>query len=73
MLIKVNQILVCLVEADLDSIREEWLKSNGQSQIKEIAKHYGIYEHLFGYAHFTPRIPLDIKVNILSILFSIVA
>lgn len=51
------------MEADVDRIREEWLQTNGQSQIKEIAKHYGIYEHLYGYAHFTPRIPLNIEVN----------
>lgn len=52
-----------LVEADLDRVRGEWLRTNGQSQIKEIARHYGIFEHLFGYAYFTPRVPLNINVH----------
>lgn len=54
---------VILVDVNLDAIRDEWLRTNGQSQIKTIATHYGIYEHLFGYGIFTPRIPLDIKVS----------
>lgn len=48
----------------MDRVKENWLESEGQFQIKSIAQHYGVYEHLFGYAYFLPRIPLDIKVKI---------
>lgn len=44
-------------------MKEEWLKTNGQNHIKTIATHYGIYEHLFGYAYFTPRVVLNIQVS----------
>lgn len=52
-----------LVEVDLDDVRKEWVSSTGQLHIKNIAEHYGVYEHLFGYAYFYPRIPLNIKVS----------
>lgn len=52
-----------LVNVDSDKVKEDWLESDGQFQIKSIAQHYGIYEHLFGYAYFIPRITLDIKVK----------
>lgn len=47
----------------MDLAQKEWIETNGQTQIKNIAQHYGIYEHLFGRAHFLPRIPLNIKVS----------
>lgn len=50
--------------ANVDEVHADWLKSEGQAHIKTVATHYGIYEHLFGYAYFVPRIPLDIKVEI---------
>lgn len=50
------------VEANVDEVHADWLKSEGQAHIKTVATHYGIYEHLFGCAYFVPRIPLDIKV-----------
>lgn len=56
-------LIVSIVIVDADKIKEEWLENEGQFQIKKIASHYGIYEHLFGYAYFLPRINLDIKVN----------
>ncbi|KAG4074379.1 hypothetical protein HA402_008788 [Bradysia odoriphaga] len=47
---------------DLNDVKTEWLSSNGQRHIKEIASHYGVFEHLFGkYAYFLPRVPLTIK------------
>lgn len=52
-----------LVTIDLDQVRSDWQKSDGQYHIKAIATHHGIYEHLFGYAYFLPRVPLDIKVS----------
>lgn len=51
-----------LVQVNDDQVKADWLESEGQFQIKSIADHYGIYQHLFGYAYFIPRITLDIKV-----------
>lgn len=68
-----NEILdwfLFLVHVDTDAVKESWLESEGQFQIKSIAQHYGIYEHLFGYAYFVPRIRLDIKVKSLYHFFS---
>lgn len=50
------------MEVKVDEVYADWLKAEGQGQIKTIATHYGIYEHLFGYAFFLPRVQLDIKV-----------
>lgn len=51
-----------LVNVDVDRVKADWLEAEGQFQLKNIAQHYGVYEHLFGYAYFIPRIELDIKV-----------
>lgn len=40
-----------------------WARNVGQYQIKTIADHYGVYEHLFGDAYFVPRVPLNIVFN----------
>ncbi|KAJ8973794.1 hypothetical protein NQ317_002795 [Molorchus minor] len=45
---------------NLEDTKEEWLKTAGSYHIKQIADHYGIFEHLFGDAYFYPRIPLKI-------------
>lgn len=50
------------MNVDDDRVKADWLEAEGQFQVKRIADHYGIYEHLFGYAFFIPRITLDIKV-----------
>lgn len=50
------------VEVNIDEVHADWLKTEGQGHVKAVATHYGIYEHLFGYAYFVPRVPLDIKV-----------
>lgn len=47
---------------DTEKVRLDWQTSAGQFQIKNIATQHGIYEHLFGYAYFLPRVPIDIKV-----------
>lgn len=52
------------VEVNSDQVKADWLESEGQFQVKKIAQHYGIYEHLFGYAYFVPRVTLDIKVSV---------
>lgn len=51
------------MEIDAEQVKQDWLENEGQFQLRKIAAHYGIYEHLFGYAYFLPRVKLDIKVN----------
>lgn len=46
---------------DLSDVKTEWLATAGPYQIKKIADHYGIYEHLFGDAYFIPRVPLTVS------------
>jgi large subunit ribosomal protein L38 len=50
---------------NLDVVKTDWLLSNGQQHIRDVAKHYGVYEHLFGkYAIFTPRVPMNIEYKV---------
>lgn len=51
------------MNVDEEQVKNDWLESEGQFQIKTIAQFYGVYEHLFGLAYFLPRIQLDIKVK----------
>lgn len=48
---------------DLEEANKEWLKSSGIYHIKEIAEHYGVYEHLFGDAYFLPIVNLKLYFN----------
>lgn len=56
---------------DLDQVKSEWIMTNGQYHIRNLANHYGVFEHLFGkYAYFSPRVPMTIKVaNYSQLLF----
>uniref|UniRef100_A0A182PWP7 Large ribosomal subunit protein mL38 n=1 Tax=Anopheles epiroticus TaxID=199890 RepID=A0A182PWP7_9DIPT len=45
----------------IDQVRIDWLETNGPFHIKQIAEHYGVYEHLFGNAFFVPRVALNIQ------------
>lgn len=58
-----HYLFVFTVEIDLEKVQKEWHQSSGQIQIKNIATHYGIYNHLFGRAYFLPRIHLNVKVS----------
>lgn len=50
------------MDINLDDVQQEWLHTTGPHQVKNLAKHFGIFDHLFGgYAHFLPQVPLDIK------------
>jgi len=52
------------VEVPLQEVSKDWLKEGrGQEQIKSIAQHYGVFEHLFGDAYFYPRVPLNIAYH----------
>lgn len=50
-----------IVSVDLNQTKEDWLETSGPYQIKTIADHYGVFEHLFGDAYFIPRIPMNIS------------
>lgn len=57
------------VVVDLKEVKKEWLASDGQHHIRDIANHYGVFEHLFGkYAYFVPRVPLNVNVSTSQIL-----
>lgn len=51
---------VFLVPVSLEEISNEWSKTNAPLHVKKLAEYYGIYEHLFGDAFFTPYIQMDI-------------
>lgn len=49
---------------DLQTVREDWLRTNGVSHVHRLAKHYGIYDDLYGDAYFMPTVPLDINYEL---------
>jgi len=57
-----------LVLINLDVVERTYRNLNKQYDLKTIADHYGIYEHLFGFAYFVPRTMLDIKVILKKIV-----
>lgn len=48
----------------MDEVKRDWLATSGQFHIRDVAHHYGVYQHLFGDAFFVPRVPLDIKYTL---------
>lgn len=51
------------VEIDLEEVKREWLHTTGPHHIMKLAKHFGIYEHLFGLAYFMPLVPMEVKFD----------
>lgn len=47
----------------LDEISNDWVTTNAPLHTKKIAEYYGIFEHLFGDAYFTPYIYMDISYD----------
>uniref|UniRef100_A0A6P7G3F2 Large ribosomal subunit protein mL38 n=2 Tax=Diabrotica virgifera virgifera TaxID=50390 RepID=A0A6P7G3F2_DIAVI len=45
---------------NLEETNKEWLKTQAPVDIKKVADHYGVFEHLYGDAYFHPRVPLNI-------------
>lgn len=43
-----------------EEVHEEWIDQYAVNQIRTIADHYGIFEHLFGDAYFHPIVNLNI-------------
>lgn len=59
-----------LVQIDLSTVKDDWIKTGGPFHVRKVAEHYKIYEHLFGkHAFFTPRVSLDIKFKISDDVF----
>jgi large subunit ribosomal protein L38 len=52
------------VQVPLKEVKEEWLKTGGPFHIRQVAKHYGVYDDLFGDAYFTPRVMLDVHYKL---------
>lgn len=59
---------------DLDKVQEAYVQTTGQHDLRLLADHYGIFEHLFGCAYFVPRVPITIQyeqdANILSPVYN---
>ncbi|XP_059486059.1 large ribosomal subunit protein mL38 [Neocloeon triangulifer] len=51
------------LEVPVEEVQKEWLKGKGPQHIKEIAEHYGVFQHLFGDAYFFPRVSLDVAYH----------
>lgn len=49
------------VDINLEEVKQEWLHTTGPHQVMKLAKHFGIFDHLFGQAYFMPLVPLDVK------------
>ncbi|XP_051864450.1 39S ribosomal protein L38, mitochondrial isoform X2 [Drosophila albomicans] len=49
---------------DLEKVQQAYVKTTGQHDLRLLADHYGIFEHLFGSAFFVPRVPLTIRYEL---------
>lgn len=56
-------IHLCTVIIDLDKVQQTYVQTTGQHDLRLLADHYGIFEHLFGSAYFVPRVPLNIAYD----------
>ncbi|CAH0406959.1 unnamed protein product [Chilo suppressalis] len=52
------------LQVDMGAVRKEWLKTLGPYHKKNIADHYGIFEHLYGEGYFIPIVNMDICYDI---------
>ncbi|EDW25285.1 GL19977 [Drosophila persimilis] len=49
---------------DLDKVQQTYVQTTGQHDLRLLADHYGIFEHLYGSAYFVPRVPLSISYEL---------
>ncbi|KYN02416.1 PREDICTED: 39S ribosomal protein L38, mitochondrial [Cyphomyrmex costatus] len=49
---------------DLKTVKEDWLRIDGPSHIHRLAKHFGVYNDLYGDAYFMPVVPLNISYEL---------
>ncbi|EDV30062.1 uncharacterized protein Dana_GF15958 [Drosophila ananassae] len=54
-----NKLLI-----DLDKVQQIYVKTTGQHDLRLLADHYGVFEHLYGSAYFVPRVPLTINYQL---------
>ncbi|XP_053612666.1 large ribosomal subunit protein mL38 [Plodia interpunctella] len=54
---------------DLSEARSDWLKTISPYHKRQIAEHYGVFEHLYGEGYFIPFMNLDIQYNLKNDLF----
>ncbi|KAF4521794.1 hypothetical protein B566_EDAN011379 [Ephemera danica] len=45
---------------DLTQVKEDWWQTSCPHHLQNIAEHYGVFQHLFGDAYFTPQVKLEI-------------
>lgn len=48
------------LQVNLENVRTEWLKTLGPLHKKQIADHYGIFEHLYGEGYFVPHLNIEV-------------
>nr|XP_026484649.1 39S ribosomal protein L38, mitochondrial [Vanessa tameamea]XP_026484658.1 39S ribosomal protein L38, mitochondrial [Vanessa tameamea] len=53
-----------LLEIDMEKSKKDWLQSLGPMHKKQIADHYGVYEHLYGEGFFIPQLHLEVFYDI---------
>ena len=41
-------------------VRREWNAKHGAEDTRKLARHYGIYEHMFGGTEFTPSVEMRV-------------
>ncbi|CAH0702413.1 unnamed protein product [Spodoptera exigua] len=52
------------LEIDLNEAKKEWLNTLGPQHKKQIADHYGIFEHLYGEGYFIPYLNLEVLYDL---------
>lgn len=52
------------LEIDLNEAKKEWLETLGPQHKKQIAEHYGIFEHLYGEGYFIPYLNLEVQYDL---------
>lgn len=57
-------IIHIAVSIDLDKEKSEKHVSDRCTQLRQIADHYGIFDHLFGDAYFNPVVPLTVEFDL---------
>lgn len=45
-------------------MQQIYVKTTGQHDLRLLADHYGVFEHLYGSAYFVPRVPLTINYQL---------
>lgn len=52
------------IKVDKDQVRQVWLETAGPVHKKNIAEHYGIFEHLYGEGYFLPLLNLEVLYDL---------